>query len=91
MRPKDFYNFCKNNRVTEPDPHKEQALRAVYNFMFECSNSKESVTAFIQQQIAKCKDDMEIVEAYEWLMGILEGTVPCDETIVLVPVQGSEA
>jgi len=72
MTNKDFYAFCRDQRKTEPDPHKKAVLQEVYNFMFECSTTKSGMKQFIERLMHEPKNATK-VSAYQWLPGVFDG------------------
>ncbi|HEX3643204.1 MAG TPA: hypothetical protein VHV10_18100 [Ktedonobacteraceae bacterium] len=69
MTNKAFYAFCRDQRKTEADPHKKEALSDIYKFMWECGISKQGVRDFTNRMIAEPKNALK-VEAYTWLLGV---------------------
>jgi hypothetical protein len=72
MKNTDFYAYCREQRKTETDPNKKQALADVYNFMFECGVTKDGVKQFVDRMIREPKN-ADKVEAYEWLQRVFDG------------------
>ncbi len=73
MKNTDFYAYCRENRKTETDPNKKQALTDIYNFMRECGVTKDGVKMFVGQMVYKKRDDPDKVVAYKWLQGVFDG------------------
>lgn len=85
MTNKDFYAFCREQRKVEPDVHKREALRDVYNYMRECGVTKRGVTWYIDTQIDHEQGNELRVAAYQWLREKFVGVEPGKE---VPPEQG---
>ena len=73
MKNTDFYAYCREQRKTETDPNKKQALTDVYNYLHECGMSKGGVRMFVDHMVYQKSKEPDKVEAYRWLLGVFDG------------------
>lgn len=77
---RDFYAFCRDQRKVEPDVHKNEVLRDVYNYMRECGVTKRGVTWYIDNLIDHEQGNKQKVAAYRWLRETFVGADPVKES-----------
>lgn len=80
MTNKDFYAYCRDQRKTEQDEHKQAVLKDVYGFMWECGTTKAGVKQYIEHQVfvlgyGGLAGGQPRIDAYNWLQDIFDGTV----------------
>lgn len=75
MKDREFYAYCRDQRKTEPNAHRKAALIDVYNFMRECTYSRNAVRRYLTETTEDSEGNQGRVDAYQWVQGVLDGPV----------------
>lgn len=79
MNNRRFYDFCRDQRKREQDPHKRTALIDLYDFIREVGITRRGVEHYIDARLRDPRISPEQAKAYEWLREAFSKHAPASQ------------